>query len=148
VTGRRRRPYLKRMRTAVVALAVASLALTACGGQERRPAAEQPSGELRIAEVHVPGAPFPIEGEFSYVRAEGGDGAPAERRLDPDGTLRLRLAAGRYALSVWHRTCDGNCELLDPPSDRCEQTLDLAADEVVQLTIENTPGSPCRIVPG
>jgi hypothetical protein len=134
-------------RAVVVAFAVASLAVTACGGQERRPAAEPPSGELRIVEVHVPGAPFPIEGEFSYVRAAGDDGAPdLERRLDPDGTLRLRMAAGRYALSVWHRTCDGNCGLLDPPSDRCEQTLDLHADEVVKLTIENTPGSPCRIV--
>jgi hypothetical protein len=132
--------------TVVVALAVASLAVTACGGQEPRPAAEQPSGELRIVEVHVPGAPFPIEGEFSYVRVEGDDGAPAERRLDPDSPLRLRLAAGHYTLSVWHRTCDGNCGLLDPPSDRCEETLDLAADEVLKLTIENAPSSPCRIV--
>jgi hypothetical protein len=136
------------MRAAVVAVAVASLALTACAGQKRRPAGEQPSGELRIVEVLVPGAPVPVEGEFSYVRAEGGDGAPAERRLDPERTLSLRLAAGRYALSVWHRTCDGNCDLLDPPGDRCEQMLDLRADEVVKLTIENTPGSPCRIVPG
>jgi hypothetical protein len=136
------------MHTAVVVtLAVASLVATACGAQKPRAAAEQPSGELRIVEVHVPGAPFPIEGEFSYVRAAGDDGAPpAERRLDPDRPLRLRLAAGRYTLSVWHRTCDGNCGLLDPPSDRCEQTLDLAADEVVKLRIENTPGSPCRIV--
>ena len=134
-------------RAVVVALAVASLAVTACGGQEQRPAGEQPSGELRIVEVHVPGAPFPVEGEFSYVRAAGDDGGPAvERRLDPEGTLHLRLAAGRYTLSVWHRTCDGNCGLLDPPSDRCEQTLDLAADEVVKLTIENAPSSPCRLV--
>jgi hypothetical protein len=137
------------MRTAVVlALAVASLAVAACGGQERAPVAEQPSGELRIVEVHVPGTPFPIEGEYSYVRAAGDDGAPSvERRLDPEGALRLRLAAGRYALSVWHRICDGNCGLLDPPSDRCEQTFDLPADAVVKLTIENSPGSPCRIVP-
>jgi hypothetical protein len=136
------------MRAAVVvALAAASLAVTACGGQERRPAGEQRSGELRIVEVHVPGAPFPIEGEFSYVRAAGDSGAPAaESRLDSEGTLRLRLAADRYTLRVWHRTCDGNCGLLDPPTDRCEQTVELAADEVVKLTIENTPGSPCRIV--
>jgi hypothetical protein len=128
-------------------LALTVLAVTACGGQERRPAGEQPTGELRIVEMHVPGAPFPIEGEFSYVRAEGDDGAPAvERRLDQEGTLGLRLAAGRYTLSVWHRTCDGNCGLLDPPSDRCEQTLDLPAGEVVKLTIENSPGSPCWIV--
>src|SRR5919199_3549405 len=134
------------MHTAVVVvLAVASLAVTACGGRERRPTGEQPTGELRIVEVHVPGAPFPIEGEFSYVRAAGEDGAAAEGRLDSEGTIRLRLAAGRYTLSVWHRTCDGNCGLLDPPSDRCEQTLDLAADEVVKLTIENAPSSPCRI---
>jgi hypothetical protein len=137
------------MHTAVVvALAGASFAVSACGGQEPRPAGEQPSGELRIVEVHVPGAPFPIEGEFAYVRVAGDDGAPpAERRLDSDRPLRLRLAADRYTLSVWHRTCDGNCGLLDPPSDRCEQTLDLSADEVLKLRIENSPGSPCRIVP-
>ena len=129
----------------VVAVAAASLAVTACGGQKP---GEQPSGELRIAEVHVPGTPFPVEGEFSYVRAEGDSGASGDRRLGSDGTLRLRLAAGQYALSLWHRTCDGNCGLLDPPGDRCAQTLDLRADEVVKLTIENTPGSPCRIVPG
>jgi hypothetical protein len=131
----------------VLALAVASLAVTGCGGQEPQAAGEQPSGELRIVEVHVEGAPFPIEGEFSYVRVAGENGArAAERRLDPDGTLHLSLAAGRYTLSVWHRTCDGNCGLLDPPGDRCKQALDLPADEVVQRTIENTPGSPCRIV--
>jgi hypothetical protein len=134
------------MHKAVVALAVASLAVTACGGRERPAAGGQPSGELRIVEVRVPGSPVPIEGEFSYVRATGDDGAPAaEGRLDSEGALRLRLAAGRYTLRVWHRTCDGNCGFLDPPSDRCEQTLDLAADEVVKLTIENTPGSPCRL---
>jgi hypothetical protein len=130
------------MRTAVVAaLAVASLAATGCGGDKPQVVGEQPSGELRIVEVHVPGAPYPVEGEFSYVRVAGD-----EHRLGRDGTLHLRLAAGRYTLSVWHRTCDGNCGLLDPPSDRCEQTFDLAADEVVKLTIENRPSSPCRIV--
>jgi hypothetical protein len=129
----------------LAALTVAALALTACGGGPPRPGGEQP-GELRIVEVHVPGSPIPIEGEFSYVRLSPSDGPAMEWRLSTAQELRQRLAAGRYTLSVWHRTCDGNCGLLDPPSDRCEETLVLRAQELTRVTIENTPGSPCRIL--
>jgi hypothetical protein len=95
--------------------------------------------------VHVPGAPIAIEGEFTYVHVEATDGGSfVERRLDDE--LRLPLAAGRYTLGVWHRTCDGNCGLLDPPTDRCEETLVLRGQEMTRVTIENTPGSPCRIL--
>jgi hypothetical protein len=82
------------MHTAVVvALAVTSLAATGCGGQKPEAVGESRSGELRIVEVHVPGAPFPIEGELSYVRVAGDDGAlAAEHRLDLDGTEHTRLA--------------------------------------------------------
>jgi hypothetical protein len=135
------------MKASVVALAAAVLAGTACGSRQPRPPGAQ-TGELRIVEVHVPGSPVPIEGEFSYVRvsAVANGSVVAERRLDGDHPLRLRLDAGRYSLSVWHRTCDGNCGLLDPPSDRCEKTLEVPANDEVRVTIENSPGSPCRIV--
>jgi hypothetical protein len=147
VTPTPREPYLQHVKAFVlVALTIAPVALTACGGGQPRPGGEQP-GELRIVETNVPGAPIPIEGEFSYVRVSGEDGGSvAERRLDPGDALHLSLAAGSYTLSVWHRTCDGNCGYLDPPSDRCEETLVLRAHEVTSLTIENTPGSPCQIL--
>jgi hypothetical protein len=129
-----------------VAVALTATALAGCGGAPPRPAGEQP-GELRIVEMTVPGSPIPIEGEFSYVRVSGEDGGSVvERRLDGEHELRLSLDAGRYTLSVWHRTCDGNCGLLDPPSDRCEEALVLSPQEVVLVTIENSPSSPCRIV--
>jgi hypothetical protein len=129
-----------------VALTASPLGTTGCGGAPPRPAGEQP-GELRIVETKVPGSPIPIEGEFSYVRVSGEDrDSVAERRLDGERELRLSLGAGRYTLSVWHRTCDGNCGFLDPPSDRCEEALVLSPQEVLRVTIENSPGSACRIV--
>jgi hypothetical protein len=128
------------MKASILVSLAAFLAATACGGRH-------PTSELRIVEVHVPGAPVPIEGEFAYVRVSAADGySVAERRLDGGRPLRLRVPPGRSTLSVWHRTCDGNCGFLDPPSDRCEATVALEAEEVLKVTIENTPGSPCRIV--
>ena len=106
------------------------------------------AGEMRITEARVPGSPVPIEGEISYVRVRRAGGATIANTVlsyagDP---LRLRVGSGRYTVSIWHRTCDGNCGVLDPASDRCETVVAVRSNTKVLVEIQNSPGSPCRIV--
>ena len=37
-----------------------------------------------------------------------------------------RMASGIYTIHSWQRSCDGNCDLLDQPTDECTQTFTLA----------------------
>ena len=105
-------------------------------------------GELRIREVRVPGSPIPTEGEISYVRVANASGATVRQSRLPFGGawVRLGLRRGSYTVSVWHRTCDANCNYLDPPTDRCRAPVVIRPGATVRLTVRNRPGSPCRIV--
>jgi hypothetical protein len=114
-----------------------------CGGGLRSPATQTATGELRVREVHLTGAPFAIEGEFTYVRIEG-----EEHVLHPPADLRIGLTPGSHQVEVWHRTCDGNCGNLDPPTDRCAAEVTVAEGGTALATIRNWPGTPCRIVAG
>jgi len=96
----------------------------------------------------VPGSPIPTEGEISYVRVTTASGATVRQAKLPFGGTWVRIGLGRgsYTVAVWHRTCDANCNYLDPPTDRCRASVLIRPGTVVRLTVRNRPGSPCRIV--
>jgi hypothetical protein len=52
---------------------------------------------------------------------------------------------GRYTVTTWVEPCDGSCEELDPPTDRCAATLDLAAGDRLTIGIARRAGEPCAI---
>jgi hypothetical protein len=127
------------VKAGVSGLALIALFLAAgCGGGKH-----SGSGELRIREIHVAGAPSAIEGEYTYAKVDG-----EAHRLSGFGEARFHLAPGDHTLEVWHRTCDGNCGHLDAPGDRCKTSVSTEAGEAALATIHNSPGSPCRIVVG
>ena len=135
-------------RLAALALVVACATLVT-GGRAVF-AAGQATGLLRIREVVVPGSPIPIEGELSYVRATPQGGGTARRARIPYGgkPVTLRLPAGSYLLAVWHRTCDANCGMLDPPTDRCQARVSVRVGTTVAVTVRHRFGTPCRIAVG
>jgi WD40 repeat protein len=144
-------PSQMRLSSLTALVAVALLAAAGCGGDRTEtPYSTGPdAAELRVVEVHVPGAPFAIEGEITYLRLERADGGVVKEATLPNASeppFRVAVEPGRYTLAVWHRTCDGNCGYLDPPSDRCRAGLDLRPGSSTEVTIENSPGSDCRAV--
>jgi hypothetical protein len=90
-----------------------------------------------------------VEGARSYVAVEtiAGDEL-VETELEPTATghaATLRLDPGTYRLVSWQRPCDGDCDSLDAPTDRCEQTFALEPNKPAEAAIEVRPGSGCHI---
>jgi hypothetical protein len=95
------------------------------------------------------GTSFYIEGSRSYVRIEYMDGTKVAEEMLAGGErpgVSLRVNPGDYRIFSWQRPCDGNCGLLDPPTDECDRTLSVPSGEVVRGTIEVRPGEGCTIV--
>lgn len=104
---------------------------------------------LRVTQVIAPGSPLPVEGAIPYIRVARGDGSTVvKRRLVFKGRKAfalVSLAPGRYRLQSWQRVCDGNCGILDPPSDRCARWLRIHRAQRLDATITVRYGSGCRI---
>jgi hypothetical protein len=107
------------------------------------PARQPGSAELTVALVTDP--PAWIEGGYFFMRATTADHRVAvHQRLtyeweDPVGPLRppasgvAYLPAGFYLVTVYGRSCGGNCGILDPPSYACDFPIRVAAGEAVAI---------------
>ncbi|HEY1273684.1 MAG TPA: M15 family metallopeptidase [Thermoleophilaceae bacterium] len=88
-----------------------------------------------------------IEGSYSYMRLRNARGRVVVEREFRGAPVRLRrrLPPGRYRLRSWQRPCDGNCSLLDPPTDVCSRRLRVLSGgrTVVKITVR--PGRGCRM---
>jgi hypothetical protein len=103
-------------------------AVTACGSSE---VMSRDPVEVRIRQV-MPSLMY-MEGGYSYIRIERQDGDTLlQRRLRDAGmatdstllrTAVLRLAPGEYRVVSFQRSCDGLCDLLDPPSEQCARSI-------------------------
>jgi hypothetical protein len=52
---------------------------------------------------------------------------------------------GRYLVVSYQRPCDGNCDLLDPPTDRCRATVSVPRGRTLRVTIVNRTTPRCSI---
>lgn len=84
------------------------------------------------------------EGTVSFLRVENDDGdvivdGPMTNAYQSRGRghpiFNRRLEPGEYRLVSHQRPCQGNCEQLDPPTDRCEATVDLASGKTLLATV-------------
>lgn len=131
---------------ASAALCCAVAALAGCGN------ADEHAGRLTVSEL-LPDQPVHIEGSVSYLRITGPDNdvvldGPATNGRDPRGRSPLfsrRLAPGRYTIVSYQRPCQGTCNVLDPPADRCEAEIRVRDDENSTVVAELRPGGGCRI---
>ena len=75
------------------------------------------------------GLPY-IEGSMSYLKIVATAGRVVlPRRAQGAFRVRLRPRAGLYRVVSFQRPCDGNCSLLDPPTDRCSRRVRVYAGE-------------------
>ena len=88
-----------------------------------------------------------IEGSYSYVRVEQDEKKVVQVRLKGRKTLETKvlLQPGFYRLVSFQRPCDGNCGLLDPPTDRCSSEIEAKAGALVEATVRLSPGEGCTV---
>lgn len=87
-----------------------------------------------------------IEGSVSYLRLRH-RGRVVLRRSKFGGAIDLRLhpRAGLYRIVSFQRPCDGNCSVLDPPTDRCSKRVSVYEGERSTVHAVTRPGSGCTI---
>jgi hypothetical protein len=96
-----------------------------------------------------------IEGSYSYVRVERPDGEEVlKERLGKErecsesecvSELVLRLDSGEYRLVSFQRPCEGNCDFLDPATDRCDRLIEVRRGEALNVVVTVHPGEGCTI---
>ena len=121
------------------------LPLAGCGGSQPAPRSAH-LAKLHVRQEWVGGSLY-IEGSYSYVRVEQDEKKVVQVRLKGGKTLEatLRLVPGSYRLVSFQRPCDGNCGLLDPPTDRCSRAFEAKAGGLLEATVRLSPGKGCTI---
>ncbi len=107
--------------------------------------AQAPRGKLDFRRVLT--RPY-IEGSVSFLRVRDASGALVVDVSSGPGLrwrVRRRLPAGRYRLTSFERPCDGNCSLLDPPTDRCSRRITIIAHGRTGVRATVRPGRGCRV---
>jgi hypothetical protein len=133
----------------------ALLALSACAGDES-PDPGPDAVDVPVRQIYDMSQGGYIEGSYSYVRVENLDGEePIQKRFPVEArklgelrflsTMTLRLGPGSYRLVSFQRPCDGNCGILDPPTDECSREIVVVRDRPVEATIAVRPGEGCSI---
>ena len=80
-----------------------------------------------------------IEGYVWFVGLDGRHRAVRERAV----TLRAR--PGRHVVSSYVRPCDGNCSVLDGPTNRCRAPVRFVADRTRRAIVHLRASGTCRI---
>ena len=90
------------------------------------------------------GLPY-IEGSMSYLKIRRHGRTVVQRVRQGPFRVRLRPRAGLYRVESFQRPCDGNCSLLDPPTDRCSRRVRVYAGESARVRILTRPGHGCVV---
>ena len=86
-----------------------------------------------------------VEGYIRFLRIESGSGTVFDGRWE-DGTAFTRtLPAGEYRVTRYLRPCDGNCTLLDPPSERCSIRIPVGGPGETHLRALPQALGSCRL---
>jgi len=89
--------------------------------------------------------PLYFEGAITYFRVRpSGDSKWIEKSLK-NQSESFSLAAGEYEIESYVRPCDGNCGLLDPPTDRCQTTFRLKAGETLYAVRMQSNEGKCTL---
>ncbi len=110
-------------------------------------AAEAAPGTLDLRQSFDHSRGVYVEGAVSYVRVRGVRGklVVAKRSRRPAFRMLRHLAPGRYRVISYQRPCDGNCGMLDPPTDRCAGRVRILSGGLTKVAVRVRPGRRCTI---
>jgi D-alanyl-D-alanine dipeptidase len=124
-------------RTLVTAVALTAVAVPT--------AAEAAPGTLDFQQSSTR-RPLYAEGAVSIVRVRDASGDIVVRRRvrhRPRFRMVRRLRPGRYRIVSYQRPCNGNCSLLDPPTDRCARRIRILSGGLTEVRVRVRPGRGC-----
>ncbi len=127
-------------------IAAVCLLVTSCGRSIGSPGTTEVPGPLLIVYQEQRSCCY-TEGQVSFLSING-----LEYEFRPDRTglvplIEVPFAAGEIQVKSWQRPCDGNCDLLDAPTNQCEMSIDKPREAgPVRLLVSFDPGpNPCEI---
>ena len=138
-------------RVAAVALCIGLVAvsLSCVGDDDEHTATSADAADLHVIQVWDESAGLYAEGARSYVAVETLDGHELlQSELQPTAAAHeaaIHLDPGDYRLLSWQRPCDGSCDALDPPTDRCARQFALVPKTSLEAEIEVRAGEGCTI---
>lgn len=136
-------------------IAVGLVAMLAGCGTEQSGGAQQ-AARLVVLES-LPPTPRYTEGSVSFLRVQRTgsddvivDGAVTDGRQvrGQEPLISRSIEPGEYRLVSYQRPCQGNCEQLDPPADRCRAMLRLDPGATLTATIVLGQSGGCRVRQG
>jgi len=87
-----------------------------------------------------------IEGSIGYVQIRNRLGRVlVQKTFRTAAELDFAFTPGTWRLVSFQRPCDGNCNYLDGPTDRCALLFRIRRSDTLSATVHVTPGSGCRI---
>ena len=107
-----------------------------------------PTGTLRVTQVQT--ACCYTEGQVSYLSITGPDGPViTDRSFRPLANravlYSVLLASATYEVVSYQRPCDGNCDHLDGPTDRCSGLFEVAPGAPIAVVVQFAPGKGCTM---
>lgn len=134
---------------ATLALAGFAAAAAGSGTEELRGGEEAPApdGKLVVREHRLDSDVIYFEGYVAFLRVRESDSGAAaiKRRFARRVHLRATLPAGRYRLIRFIRPCEGTCERLDPPTERCAAAVRVRDGELTTAAIRTRAGEDCEV---
>lgn len=85
-----------------------------------------------------------IEGAISFVELQHED-TTITRRIPDDGTVEISVEPGAYSITSYQRPCNGSCDALDPPTDRCSEAVIVAPNRTYEVDVEVVLVTGCTI---
>ncbi len=110
--------------------------------------ADATRGTLDFRQAFAKGARVYREGTVSFLRVRNAAGEVVVRRRvrhRPRFHMSRKLRPGRYRVISYQRPCDGNCRLLDPPTDRCARPIRILSAGLTEAAVRVRPGRRCRM---
>lgn len=133
----------------VASLAVMTLGLGCLAG-----CTATDSARVIVRESQSSSRPLYMEGSIGFLRVEAidtgeviTDGPTTDGPREPGDTAFFdeSVEPGEYRLVSYLRPCHGNCSRLDPPTDRCESTVELESGETLTASIVFAESGGCTV---
>jgi hypothetical protein len=106
------------------------------------------TGTLRITQFRT--ACCYIEGSVAFLSIAGpNDAVLTDRSYRPIEDRQVLYSAalpvGRYNVVSYQRPCDGNCDHLSAPTDRCTGSFDVAQGQTTPVVVRFAPSKGCTM---